>query len=93
MSWGRHAGIHDAWQQTMDLIILSGIISAFALVAFLPMARFNSRLTLGAGLLFEAYLGLDDLATILPRLSPLWTPSRVDGTGLERTTASSSPWG
>lgn len=58
----------------MDLIILSGIVSAFALVVFLPMARFDSRLTLGAGLLFAAYLGLDDLATILPRLSPLLDP-------------------
>lgn len=55
----------------MDAIIVSLGVSALAFVAFLLFRFREPRLAMGAGVLFAAYLGLDDLATVLPRLAPV----------------------
>jgi uncharacterized protein len=53
----------------MDAIIFSLSFAAVAFVAFLALKHFDRRLTIVFGLVFSAYLGLDDLATSLPSLS------------------------
>ena len=58
----------------LDIIIYS---VSFAVVSFLCFAAcmyFDKRLTLAAGVMFAVYIGLDDLATSLPRLSPIFDP-------------------
>ena len=50
----------------MDAVIFSLGFSAIAFLIFLPFKHFDRRLTLAAGLLFAAYLGLDDLVTGVP---------------------------
>lgn len=54
----------------MDLIIFSASFAALSFIVFIPFRFLAPRLALGAGLLFAIYLGLDDLATVLPRLIP-----------------------
>jgi uncharacterized protein len=47
----------------MDTIIFSLSFAAIAFAVFVPFKAFDRRLTLGFGLLFAAYLGLDDFVT------------------------------
>lgn len=54
----------------MDLIIFSASFAALSFIVFIPLRFLAPRLALGAGVLFAIYLGLDDLATVLPRLFP-----------------------
>jgi uncharacterized protein len=53
----------------MSAVIFSTLFAAISFLAFLAFKRFDRRLTLASGLVFAAYLGLDDLATSLPSLS------------------------
>jgi uncharacterized protein len=53
----------------MDAIIFSLSFAGIAFVIFLTLKPFDKRLTITFGLVFAAYLGLDDLATSLPSLS------------------------
>lgn len=50
----------------MEAVIFSLCFAAIAFLIFLAFKPFDKRLTLGFGLLFAAYLGLDDLVTGLP---------------------------
>lgn len=61
----------------MDAMVYSLSFSAIACLVFLALRGFDRRLTLGFGFLFAAYLGLDDLATSLPSISPAFR--LVDG--------------
>lgn len=54
----------------MNLIIFAASFAVLAFVVFIPFRFLAPRLALGAGGLFAVYLGLDDLATVLPRLLP-----------------------
>lgn len=54
----------------MDLIIFSASFAALSFVAFMLFRFMSPRLAIGAGVLFAIYLGLDDLATVIPRLVP-----------------------
>lgn len=54
----------------MDLIIFSASFAALSFLAFTFFRFMSPRLALGAGVLFAIYLGLDDLATVIPRLFP-----------------------
>ncbi len=54
----------------MDPVISSVAFAAISFAIFLACRFFDARLTLGAGLLFAVYLGLDDLATSLPSIWP-----------------------
>jgi membrane protease YdiL (CAAX protease family) len=56
----------------MEAVIFSLSFAAIAFLAFLAFKYFDKRLTLASGLLFAAYLGLDDLATSLPSISPVF---------------------
>jgi uncharacterized protein len=53
----------------MDALIFCLSFAAIAFVAVLLFRSIDERLTLGFGLLFALYLGLDDLATSLPSIS------------------------
>jgi uncharacterized protein len=53
----------------MDALVFSLSFAAIAFVAVLVFRLFDERLTLGFGLLFALYLGLDDLATSLPAIA------------------------
>lgn len=50
----------------MEAVIFSLSFAAIALLIFLALKYFDKRLTFALGLLFAAYLGLDDLVTGLP---------------------------
>lgn len=50
----------------MDALIFSVSFAAIAFLIFLAFKYFDRRLTIAFGLLFAAYLGLDDLVTGLP---------------------------
>lgn len=50
----------------MEAVIFSLSFAAIAFLIFLAFKRFDKRLTFTLGLLFAAYLGLDDLVTGLP---------------------------
>lgn len=54
----------------MEAVVFSLGFAAIAFLVFLAFKRFDSRLTFAFGLLFAAYLGLDDLVTGLPSSSP-----------------------
>lgn len=54
----------------MDLIIFSASFAVLSFLVFMPFRFLAPRLALGAGALFAVYLGLDDLATVVPRLLP-----------------------
>jgi uncharacterized protein len=50
----------------MKAVIFSLTLAAIAFLIFLSFKYFDKRLTFAYGLLFAAYLGLDDLVTGLP---------------------------
>lgn len=50
----------------MEAVIFSMSFATVAFLIFLSLNHFDRRLTLACGLLFAAYLGLDDLVTGLP---------------------------
>jgi len=56
----------------MDLIIFSASFTVILFLISLTGNYFDRRLPVGACLLFALCLGLDDLATVLPSLSPLF---------------------
>lgn len=57
----------------MEAVIFSLSFSATAFLILLAFKYFDKRLTLAFGLLFAAYLGLDDLVTGLPSSSPAFS--------------------
>lgn len=54
----------------MEPLIGTGCFTVACFLVFLGLKWFDRRLVLGTGLLFAAYIGLDDLMTVLPRLVP-----------------------
>lgn len=54
----------------MDLVVFSACFAALSFLVFLPLRFLAPRLALSAGALFAIYLGLDDLATVIPQLWP-----------------------
>lgn len=54
----------------MPVISFTLIFAASAFVVFLVSRLFDRRLSIWAGVLFAAYVGLDDLATGLPSMYP-----------------------
>lgn len=54
----------------MESLIFSLSFAAICLATFLAFKSFDKRLTFAFGVLFAAYLGLDDLATSLPSIAP-----------------------
>ena len=50
----------------MEAVIFSLSFAAIAFLIFASFTHFDKRLILALGLLFAAYLGLDDLVTGLP---------------------------
>lgn len=54
----------------MDLIIFSASFAVLSFLVFIPFRFLAPRLALAAGVLFAIYLGLDDLATVIPNLLP-----------------------
>src|SRR5688500_16461439 len=56
----------------MEAVVFSLSFAAIAFLAFLAFKYFDKRLALAFGLLFAAYLGLDDLATSLPSIWPVF---------------------
>lgn len=56
----------------MDSFIFALSLAAFSFLTFVPFRYFDRRLTVAAGLLFAAYLGLDDLVAGHPLRSARW---------------------
>lgn len=54
----------------MDPLIGTGCFTVACFLVFLGLKWIDRRLVLGTGLLFAAYIGMDDLMTVLPRLVP-----------------------
>lgn len=54
----------------MDSLIGSALFTLTCFLIFLLMKRFDGRLVLAFGVLFAAYLGIDDVLTGLPNLIP-----------------------
>lgn len=54
----------------MDPLIGTGSFTVACFLVFLGLKWIDRRLVLGTGLLFAAYIGMDDLMTVLPRLVP-----------------------
>jgi membrane protease YdiL (CAAX protease family) len=56
----------------MNAVVFSLAFALLAFAVFAVLRPFDKRLVLSGGLLFAAYLGLDDLATSLQQVSPVF---------------------
>jgi membrane protease YdiL (CAAX protease family) len=54
----------------MESLIVTAAFAGGCFLVFLAFKWLDPRLVLGTGFLFAAYMGLDDLMTVLPRLLP-----------------------
>lgn len=57
----------------MNAIVFSLAFAALAFATYAVLRPFDKRLVLTSGLLFAAYLGLDDLATSLAQVAPMFS--------------------